>query len=240
MIAAACGTPTAANTPHSSFQLFASSCGSRFIAPLDADAAKIKTTYFTLAKQFHPDLFYKKTEAKLFQRIQHAFTEFAHAYETLKNESSREVYDYRMRKELAEMAILNEEGISPEDANLHKQTDQAAENFEQGFSLLMDEHNEAALPFLARAVHFAPDNARYRAYHGKVLSFDKSQRHKAEAELQTAIKFDGENVDFRIMLAEFFIQIGFLKRAEGELNRLLAIFPNNKEAQLLLDNLAKV
>ena len=206
------------------------------VAP-DADATKIKAAYFALAKQFHPDLFYKKTEAKLFQRIQHAFTEFAQSYETLKNESSREVYDYRMRKELAEMEIRDEEGTSPEDANLQKQTDQAAENFEQGFSLLMDEHNEAALQFLARAVHFAPDNARYRAYHGKVLSFDSKHRHKAEAELQTAIKLDAENVDFRIMLAEFFIQIGFLKRAEGELNRLLAIFPNNKEAQVLLDNI---
>ena len=145
-----------------------------------------------------------------------------------------------MRKQLAEMAMISESGLSPEDAILEIQSDQAAENFEQGFSFLMDERNESALPFIARAVHFAPDNARYHAYHGKVLSFDKSQRHKAEAELQTAIKLDGENVDYRIMLAEFFIQIGFIKRAEGELNRLLAIFPNNKEAQLLLDNLARV
>lgn len=45
--------------------------------------------------------------------------------------------------------------------------------------------------------------------------------------------------EFRIILAEFFIQIGLFKRAEGELNRLLAIFPNNKEAQTLLKNLAK-
>ncbi|MEO8074586.1 MAG: DUF4388 domain-containing protein [Acidobacteriota bacterium] len=206
---------------------------------LEADAAKIKQAYFALAKQFHPDLFYKKTDAKTFQQIQSAFTSFAHAYETLRNESSREVYDYRMRKELAEMALLEETGVSPEETNLQKQTDQAADNFKQGFDLLMAQHNEAAIPFLARAVHFAPDNARYHAYHGKVLSYDKAQRHKAESELQTAIKLDGENVDYRIMLAEFFIQIGFIKRAEGELNRLLAIFPNNKEAQVLLDSLAK-
>ncbi len=207
--------------------------------PIDAEVAKIKAAYFALAKQFHPDLFYKKTEPKLFQRIQHAFTAFAQAYETLKVESSREVYDYRMRKQLAEMALLEEAGATPEEAIIHKQTDQATENFEQGFNLLMDQRNEAALPFLARAAHFAPDNARYRAYHGKVLSFDRSKRHKAESELQTAIKLDAENVDYRIMLAEFFIQIGFIKRAEGELNRLLAIFPSNKEARVLLDSLAK-
>lgn len=207
---------------------------------LESDKAQIKAAYFALAKQFHPDLFYKKIDAKSFQRIQNAFTLFAQAYETLRNEASRDVYDYRMRKELAEMAemaILEESGASSEEVDLQKRVNQAAENFKQGFDLLMDQHYETAIPFLARAVHFAPDNARYHAYHGKVLSFDSKQRHKAEAELQTAIKLDGENVDYRIMLAEFFIQIGFLKRAEGELNRLLSVFPNNKEAQLLLDNI---
>jgi Flp pilus assembly protein TadD len=205
----------------------------------DATLEKIKQAYFTLAKQFHPDLFYKKTDAKLFGRIQRAFTEFAQAYETLKTETSREVYDYRMRKELAEMEIQTENGSSSKDLK-QKQTDYAAENFEQGFNLLRDENSEAALPFLARAVHFADDNARYHAYHGKALSFDNKQRHKAEAELQTAVKLDAENTDFRLMLAEFFIQIGFPKRAEGELNRLLAIFPSNREAQTLLDSLPKV
>jgi hypothetical protein len=39
------------------------------------------------------------------------------------------------------------------------------------------------------------------------------------------------------MLAEFFVQHNLPKRAEGELNRLLAIFPDNKEARVLLDSL---
>ncbi len=134
------------------------------------------------------------------------------------------------------METQTEARSSPKDLK-QKQADYAAENFEQGFSLLMNENNEAALPFLARAVHFAQDNARYHAYHGKALSLDSNQRHKAE--LQTAIKLDAENTDFRIMLAEFFIQIGFPKRAEGELNRLLAIFPGNKEAQVLLESVTK-
>lgn len=208
------------------------------VAP-NAALEKIKQAYFTLAKQFHPDLFYKKTDAKLFGRIQRAFTEFAQAYETLKTESSREVYDYRMRKELAKMKTQTKAESSSEDLT-RKQVAYAAENFEHGFSLLIDDHHKAALPFLARAVHFAQNNARYHAYHGKALSFDDRQRHKAEAELQTAIKLDAENADFRLMLAEFFIQIGFPKRAEGELNRLLSIFPSNREAQALLDSLAKV
>ncbi|MDQ3181121.1 MAG: J domain-containing protein, partial [Acidobacteriota bacterium] len=103
-----------------------------------------------MAKQFHPDLFYKQSNATLFQRIQHAFTEFAQAYETLKTDTSREVYDYRMRKELAEMKTRTEDGSSPKDLK-QKQAEHAAENFEQGFSLLMNGKGESAIPFLARA-----------------------------------------------------------------------------------------
>jgi hypothetical protein len=52
------------------------------------------------------------------------------------------------------------------------------------------------------------------------------------------MKLDPQNAGYRIMLVEFYIQFSLLKRAEGELQRLLTQFPNNKEAQILLDNLA--
>ncbi len=129
-----------------------------------------------------------------------------------------------MRKELAEMETLTKDGSSSKDAT-QKQADFAAESFEQCFNLLMDENSEAALPFLARAVHFAQDNARYRAYHGKALSFDDKQRHKAEAELQTAVRLDAENADFRLMLAEFFIQIGISQTRRRRTKQTFSNFP---------------
>ncbi len=205
----------------------------------DVPVTKIKMAYFSLAKRFHPDLFHKEANAETHSRVQNAFTKIAHAYEILKDESSREVYNYKLRKELE----LSKNSTKKDDSSvsdLDKQTQQAIEDFNNGFSYLMDENIEAALPFLARAVHFDKNNARYHAFYGKALTFDKSQYHKAEAELQTAIKLDAENADYRIILAEFFVQVGFQKRAEGELNRLLAIFPNNKEALNMLNSLIKV
>ena len=88
-------------------------------------------------------------------------------------------------------------------------------------------------------VHFNPKNARYHAYYGKALSADEKQKHKAESELQAALKIDPNNPTFRILLAEFFIQFNLLKRAEGELKRLLDLFPSNREARDLLDSLQK-
>ncbi|HEY0459549.1 MAG TPA: DnaJ domain-containing protein [Pyrinomonadaceae bacterium] len=201
-----------------------------------SDTGDIKQAYFNLAKRFHPDLFHKSTDTAIQARIQHAFTQIAHAYETLRDEEKRRSYDYRLRKLLAEL-----EKLSPEERNKTKPEQKtltaASEIFEHGFNLLMEEDYEQALPYILRAVHLAPDAARYHAYYGKLLAIDKNHRFKAEAELQTAIKLEPENPTFRIMLAEFFIQNNLPKRAEGELTRLLDNFPNNKEARALLDSL---
>jgi predicted Zn-dependent protease len=170
------------------------------------------------------------------KRVQDAFTEMSQAHETLKDEKNRELYDYKMRNELK---VREQAATSGESVSASHQLMQAAEHFERGFSLLMDDEIEAALPFLARAVYYAPKNARYHAYYGKALSTDDKQRHKAEAEMQAALKIDPNNPTFRMMLAEFFIQVGLKKRAEGELNRLLAIFPSNREAMDLLATLKK-
>jgi hypothetical protein len=52
-------------------------------------------------------------------------------------------------------------GASGAEINRQKQTDMATENFETGFNHLMDENYADALPFLARAVHLAPNVAAF-------------------------------------------------------------------------------
>jgi hypothetical protein len=198
---------------------------------------EIKNAYFSLAKRFHPDLFHKEADAELQQRVQQAFGKLAQAYDTLRHEKNREVYNYKIRKDLETKEKRQKANFGTENTDAGKQFEQASDDFENGFSLLMDEEFETAIPFLARAVHLANNNARFHAYYGKALSSDKNQRHKAEAELQTAVKLDENNPTYRLMLAEFFIEVGLAKRAEGELNRLLAIIPDNKEAMILLDTL---
>lgn len=199
----------------------------------DAGTEELKRSYFRLARNFHPDRYHAEGGETL-RRVQQAFTELAQAHETLKNDASREMYDYRMRKELAEREKLRESG-----GERDLRTEQATEHFDKGFSLLMEAEVERALPFLARAAHFAPKVARFRAYYGKALSADEKQQHKAEGEIQAALRIEPDNATFRIMLAEFFIQNNLLKRAEGELTRLLAKYPTNREARELLETLKR-
>lgn len=200
-----------------------------------ASVDEIKRAYFAMARMFHPDKFHAGGGETL-RRVQNAFTELAQAHETLKNVETREVYDYRMRKEITAREQSRADGTS---GNASLQMEQAAESFQVGFNQLMDGNYEEALPHLARAAHYAPKNAKYHAYYGKALSEDQKQRHKAEAEMQAALRLDPDNPTFRLMLAEFFVKMNLLKRAEGELTRLLAKFPSNREANAMLASLKK-
>lgn len=200
-----------------------------------ADIDELKRAYFALARQFHPDRYHAEGGETL-KRIQNAFTELAQAHETLKNVESREVYDYRMRKELAEREKAEQSGMT---GHRSVQFAQAADAFEQGFTLLMDGNTEAAVPFLARAAHYSPKNPRYRAYYGKALSADESRRHRAESEMQEAVRMDPSNATYRLLLAEFFVDNNLKKRAEGELKRLLSVHPKNSEALNMLEALRK-
>ncbi len=197
-----------------------------------AAVGEIKASYFSLAKLFHPDRFHRETGVTL-QRIQAAFSSVQVGYDTLKSTDSRENYDFKVRKELEMKAKLKAQGVEEPD-KVDAKTEQGLENFEAGLSLLIDEEYEAAVPFLGRAAHYNPDNALYRAYYGKALSYDEKQRHKAEGEMQAAAKIDPKNPKIRLMLVEFFMENNLLKRAEGELKRFLDIAPNNSEARQLL------
>ncbi|MBX7171447.1 MAG: DnaJ domain-containing protein [Pyrinomonadaceae bacterium] len=200
-----------------------------------ANLPEIKAAYFNLAKQYHPDKYHQTGDAETQKRVQNAFTELARAYDTLKDDKAREVYDFKLRKYLEYVQDDKESGRKT-GASLDE-TENARYEFERGFEYLMDDDYDEALPYLTRAAQMAPNNARYRAYYGKVLSGYESERHKAEAELQAAIKLDPATPTYRIMLVEFFIDYKLMKRAEGELQRILNAFPGNKEAEALLASL---
>lgn len=201
-----------------------------------ANTESIKAAYFSLVKQFHPDRFHKHENIDL-RRIQAAFSALVRAYETLKDAETRKTYDFRIRKELELAEKRRKEGIADVSPTVDARTEQALDDFETGLAMLMDGETEDATPYLARAAHYKPDNALYRAYYGKALSADRKQRHKAEAEMQVAAKLDPANPKIRIMLVELFIEMKLLKRAEGELNRFLEIAPNNTQARTMLKRL---
>jgi curved DNA-binding protein CbpA len=205
---------------------------------IDATAtqSEIKNTYFAMAKMFHPDRFHREKGVKL-RRIQVAFTQIAHAYETLKTAESRESYNLKIQKELQfreKIRAAKQPGTSPAE---DRTAEQGLGSFEQAMEALNEEEFAAAAGHLARAVHYSPQNALYHAYFGHALSYLDKQQHKAEASLQTAAKLDPKNAKIRMMLVEFFIEMKMAKRAEGELKRFLELVPGNREFERKLAEL---
>ncbi len=201
-----------------------------------ADSAVIKHTYFSLAKMFHPDRFHRESDEKL-KRIQSAFTVLAHANETLKTVESREAYNAKMYKEIEareKRRAAGQPDLDPKD----KKGEEGLNNFEEGLNMIAEEEYEAAAAYLARAVHYSPQNALYQAYFGMALNnADDKHRHKAEAAFQAAIKLEPKNPKIRMMFVDFLIDQRMAKRAEGELKRFLDIVPGNKEAMSALAKL---
>jgi hypothetical protein len=213
------------------------------------EISEIKAIYFSFARRFHPDRYHHQAGSQLHQRIQNAFTQIAQAYETLKDTEAREVYNFKVRRQLEKLQkrkelreeikaqsvahgireISNEEEIG--------KLEQAREEFDYGFDFLMNQDNSSAIPFFARAVNLAPKQARYHAYYGKALSHLDKNRHQAEQEIFTAIKIEPQNTAYRLMLIEFYIDANLPKRAEGELKKLLAKEPHNEDAKILFESL---
>lgn len=203
----------------------------------NADSSTIKTAYFSLAKQFHPDRYHRESEEML-KRIQSAFTVLAHAHETLKTPESRDVYNSKMYKEIEAREKRKAAGQPEVSDTATRKGEHGLESFEEGLNMINEEEYEAAAAYLARAVHYSPQNALYHAYFGHALfRADDKHKHKAEGELQQAVKLDPKNAKIRMMLVDFLLEIKMTKRAEGELKRFLELVPNNKEALTALNKL---
>lgn len=189
------------------------------------DAGEIKKSYFKLAKQFHPDKFHS-IGGETHSRLQNAFTKLAQAYETLRDTKNRELYDFKLRKQAA---------IAGDKTEVSQFTPE--EIYQSGVKELQGGNYNQAVAYLQRAVQLAPNVAEYQARLGQALAVNPKFRHQAEEKMQMAIRLDERNADWRLLLAEYYIAIGLNKRAEGELNRLLSIYPNHSAAAQMFASL---
>ncbi len=207
----------------------------------DAKLATVKRAYFSYARRFHPDVLKTSVEPERQKMIAQAFTEIAQAYETLRHEESRAIYDLKLDKVISALKKQHEDqdlsGLTKEDVEEQDRASAAEESFERGQRLLDDGYHEDAIPHLGRAVHMEEDNPEYHAVYALALSKVKKNRHKAEQELQTAVRLAPRDSRFRLMLVELYVEIGLSVRARNELNRLLEIDPGNDEGRRLISQL---
>ena len=226
---------------------------------------EIKRAYYALARRFHPDRFRQTVPEDERQRVELAFAKIAQAYDLLKDSAQRAAYDLKLSASRAQPATADAapperktEAAQPRESDHAPRPDatadappappgkanadalrRAEELFQAGQAALGQQNYAAATKCLGEAVLLVPQQARYRAYFGRLLAREKATRRQAEAELQAAISLDARNVSYRLMLAELYRDVGLRRRAEAELEQALSIDRTNDAARRLLEELRK-
>jgi Flp pilus assembly protein TadD len=208
-----------------------------------ADQGEIKQVYIRMAKRFHPDRFHHEKDPALLSQLESAFARIAQAYECLRDPSQRAAYDARLSGQRNSQARNSDvtssssgkghagrHSIADEQSKNHSESILAEENFEHGMLALRTGNGALAVSSFAEAARLSPNVAKYRAFLGRALTAAPQTRRQAEAELQTALKLDPRNVEYRIMLAELYLIIGLQNRAQTELDHVLALDPGNQKA----------
>lgn len=210
----------------------------------NAPAVEIKRAYYALARRFHPDRFRREADDALLARIESAFTRVARAYEVLKEDKTRASYDMKIGREPAHATAPPSE--SPfRDGTARAQgegggadpTPDAEGLFRRGAAAHLRGDYEEAARLLGQAASISPGVARYRAHYGRALAQNRNTRRRAESELQTAVSAEPDNVEYRLMIAELYRDIGLRRRAEAELQHALKLSPAHAQARRLLQSL---
>jgi curved DNA-binding protein CbpA len=214
--------------------------------PLTADVVEIKRMYHSIARNFHPDRFHGLAGTDTHTSLQSAFARITQAYETLTNPQQRTSYDakvHALRKVRESQATSASRGksVKHKSAETNENGDNLAElaekRFQEGAAALQQGQTNAATSSFSAAARLAPNEAKYRAYYGRALAVNPKTRRLAEAELQAALKLEPSNAAYHVMLAILYRDLGFALRAVGELDRALALDPQNAEARQILNAL---
>lgn len=217
-----------------------------------ASPEQLKSTYYKIARRYHPDHF-RKAEPALLARVESAFARITQAYDTLRDEGLRASYNAKLQarkkaQQLADSApkptTPAPEVPSPADTSPAEPVvsfrERAENDFKEGYAALQQGQRSIATGLFASAARLVPNEPRYRAYYGQMLAAQEHTRRAAETELQAAIKLDPGNSEYRLMLAQLFRDLGFIIRARGEAERAVAADPNNRPARDLLRELKGV
>jgi curved DNA-binding protein CbpA len=216
----------------------------------DAGVPDVKRAYYALARRFHPDRFRRAADADTLARVEDAFAEIAHAYETLRDPRARATYDSKLGAHVVAPATsgaaksrrgtrVGDEKYQPRHQASPESTPQyrAEESFQRGLVALQGGNAAGAALHFGEAVRLSPQQARYHALYGRALTASAQTRRQAETELRAAITLDPRNAAYHVALAELYDAVGLPRRAEGELERALSLDPQHAAARQMLERM---
>jgi tetratricopeptide (TPR) repeat protein len=184
----------------------------------DASGKEIRTNFYRLARQFHPD--YHMANQEWMPALKELIGLATLAYKTLLDEGKRAQYD----------AHLSTSGAF----HLHRVKTAAQETVEQCFShateCLRAGNFVGSIVWLRKCVDMSPDEARYHAMLARSLSAVSQYRQEAIREFERAIELNPWDTVAYMQFGELYESMQLISRARSLYSKVLEINPVHPQA----------
>jgi curved DNA-binding protein CbpA len=207
--------------------------------PSNASLDEIKKSYYTLAKQFHPDRYAQFTEPDIKGALETIFSTLAQAYDILKVPATRASYDAKAFKPEPQGVSSPEKPVAgPQSETSPMGQQRLAElNYRQGRGYYDQQDYWSAIQALRQSVRLGPEVARFRYWLAMALSKNPKWRREAEEHFLKAIELEQFVPAYYVGLGMLYKEVGMTKRAETQFRRALEVSPGEKSATEALQDL---
>lgn len=187
----------------------------------ESEVNTIKRSYIALAKEYHPDRFFRPGFEDLQEAVNLIFMRISEAYSTLNNPATRAEYD---REVLRLATPVGRAGQPADDSHL------AQVQFTKGLALVKAGDTWSGIEALRWAVNLAPQNPRYHTWLGVALMRTKKRLHEAEEHCKTAIALDCNNAQYYVHLGQVYRTGHLFDKAKKHFEMALRLDPKHSGA----------
>lgn len=215
----------------------------------NSDASKIKSSYYQLAKKYHPDKYSTIIDAVTKEKLSFIFSKLTEAYQTLEN--NREAYDAKLRelrtpkqyvapKVTAKMDFDKakiEHEIVAEEKEIVTDPVKAEQLLEKGKMTFILGHYLEGIRLFKEAALYNPDNPEILRILGKNMVRYPEWRKEAEGYLDRAIKLEPNNPENYYELGNLYSRYKLFYKARAQYWHSLKLDPNHKDTLQALSDL---
>ena len=193
----------------------------------EANEDQILSSYYLLARRYHPDRFRSGEFLDLLPRIEAFFAQVTEAYTILANPTSRGTYDQ-------ELALA---GQSDDDKPEYDISYLARQNYLRGRALVKRKQFRQAITFLENAIRLDENVPAYHIEFGSLIVRNPARRKEAEEHLRRGLELDPTVLEGHTALADLLVKRDKTQNAVQVLKEGLNWFPDHPELMSRLTRL---
>lgn len=201
-----------------------------------ASLEDVRKNYYRLAKEFHPDRFYRSNDTTLRDKLSAIFDAITDAYNVLKEtraaaKGEEALAEGGLDAALSEFGLdagaQEEEFVFEEPA---PRTEEAEEKFKAGLDAIKKGDIETASRLLGEAAEADPENAEYWSCLALAQSRRPGRMAEAEAAMLKALEIEPSNSDYYANLGLLYLKTKDWERARTQFEKALMLDPENPKA----------